>query len=264
MSTIRSRRALAVCAGAFAFVLALIMASQVQARNVHARNKFRTIRFEMPPCPIKGGTVAPTKTPFQLPQRDPAGEPLSISGTVQMTDQTGSTVILLAPVVSADDTGLSFARTVKALGHATGSLTFDKGCTKTDPYGSNNCQWMWGQQITSAYQGALQEDITSGKLIVDLKSTALSLCNSPVPSAALPAPFRSPRGWTNASGTGFGLWRFRSSSITIIMIMMEMTTIGRGEGNREQGTGRQGTRERKNREQGTGNRDRGREMRVLG
>lgn len=171
MSNIRNRKALAVCAGlAFAFLPALVMAaSSTHPGSEHARKGARkTITFDMPACPIQAKTVPPTKTPFQLPPRNLLGEPLSVTGTVQVTDQTGSTVFLIAPTLGVDDSGISFARTVKTLQHATGSVTFDKGCTKTDPYGSNNCHWDWGQQVTMAHQSALQEDITDGKLIVDL------------------------------------------------------------------------------------------------
>jgi hypothetical protein len=65
----------------------------------------------------------------------------------------------------------AFSRTVNILQHMTGQLTFDKGCTATDPYGSNHCTWNVGQQVTAAHQGALQEDVTAGKLIVDLQLT---------------------------------------------------------------------------------------------
>jgi hypothetical protein len=82
-----------------------------------------------------------------------------------------------------------YARTVKALGHETFSVTFDHGCTKSDLYGSNMCAWTWGDPITETYQGALQEDITGGKVIVDLKVNnttpvqfACRLCGGTVPS----------------------------------------------------------------------------------
>ena len=124
--------------------------------------------FTMPVCPIKAYTLAPTKIEIKLPDENPLGETFSVVGTVQVTDQTGSTVSLTQYVVGADDTRVTYARTVKTLQHETGSLTFDKGCRSTDPYGSNNCTWDWGQSVTEAYQGNLQEDITSGKFIVDL------------------------------------------------------------------------------------------------
>jgi len=162
------------------------MASPTHAGNVHHRdNEGKRITFFTPPCPIKAKTVPPTKTAFRFPPENPVGEPLSVTGTFQVTDQTGSTVLLLAPTLAADQNGFSFARTVKTIQHATGTVTFDKGCTKTDPYGSNNCHWAWDESITEARQGALQENITAGKLIVDLKinSTPLQfscpICGAP-------------------------------------------------------------------------------------
>jgi hypothetical protein len=164
------------------------MAAHVQAGSVRPQKKGvdRTETLEMPACPIKAYTVAPTKTQFQLPRRDPVSKPVSVAGTIQVTDQSSSTIVLLQTAFTADDTGVSFARTLKTIQHATGQLTFDKGCTKTDPYGSNNCLWDWDQQVTAAYQSTLQEDITAGKLIVDLKvddttplQFACSVCGAP-------------------------------------------------------------------------------------
>jgi hypothetical protein len=128
-----------------------------------------TLTIAMPPCPIKATAVPPTKTEFNFPSTNPIGMEDTITGTVQFTDQTGSTVVLLEVSADAKLGGFDWSRTVKTLQHATGQVTFDKGCTKSDPYGSDNCHWDWGQSVTAAYQGALQEDVTAGKLIVDLK-----------------------------------------------------------------------------------------------
>jgi hypothetical protein len=65
--------------------------------------------------------------------------------------------------------GVYFDRTIDLLTHATGSLTFNTGCTATDQYGSNKCSFNWNQAVSCTFQGALQEDITSGKLVVDAK-----------------------------------------------------------------------------------------------
>jgi hypothetical protein len=65
--------------------------------------------------------------------------------------------------------GVYFDRTVNTIQHITGAVTFDKGCTASDPYGSNKCTWDWKTGATVTVAGALQEDITSGKLVVDLK-----------------------------------------------------------------------------------------------
>lgn len=151
-------------------VLAFVFA--FGAGPIHAR----VIHFHLPACPIKEFTVPPTKKEIRLPDENtlhlpmelPPLETFSVAGTVQVTDQSSSTVSLTQYDAVADPIHVVYARTLKTLQHATGQLTFDKGCTKTDPYGSNNCTWTWGQSITEAYQGALQEDITAGKLIVDL------------------------------------------------------------------------------------------------
>ena len=136
----------------------------------------KTLTFAMPPCPIEATTVPPTKTDFTLPDMNPLGivesgelSAVSVAGTIQVTDQTGSTVILLGVAADADLTGVNFARTVKTLQHATGQVAFDKGCTATDPYGSNKCFFRWGDSISASFQGALQENIPSGKLVVNLK-----------------------------------------------------------------------------------------------
>jgi hypothetical protein len=123
----------------------------------------------MPPCPINAVTVPPNKTALPLPSTDPLGAALSVAGTLQVTDQTGSTVSLTQVTFAITPAGIDSARTVKTLQHATGSVAFDKGCTKTDPYGSNNCHWDYAQMVQMAVQGALQEDVTTGKIIVDLK-----------------------------------------------------------------------------------------------
>ena len=128
-----------------------------------------TLTIAMPPCPIEATAVPSTKTEFTFPSTNPIGMEDTITGTVQFTDQTGSTVVLLEVSADATLSGFDWSRTVKTLQHATGQVTFDKGCTKTDPYGSNNCHWDWSQSVTAAYQGVLQEGVTTpGKLIVDL------------------------------------------------------------------------------------------------
>jgi len=179
MSNIRNKKALAGLA-----VLALLV-TLVMAVQVHARNRAnRSITFAMPPCPIAAQTIPPTKTPFRLPRRNPLFEPVSVTGTIQVTDQDSSSIILLQSALAVNHTGFSFSRTVKTLEHATGSLTFDKGCTKTDPYGSNNCQWDWGQSITAAYEGALQENISAGKLLVNLQVSTTT------PTATITTPLQ--------------------------------------------------------------------------
>lgn len=63
---------------------------------------------------------------------------------------------------------ITFSRTVTAT-EATGKLTFDHGCTSSDAWGSNDCDFKWGDTFQVVYQATLKEDITSGKLNVDMK-----------------------------------------------------------------------------------------------
>jgi hypothetical protein len=173
----------------------------------------KTLTFAMPACPIRQTTVPPTKVAFVLPSKNPLRAPFTVTGTVQITDQTGSTVILTQNDVEASSTSFFFTRTVKTLQHATGSLSIDKGCTKTDPYGSNNCTWAWGQSITAAFQGALQEDIQAGKLIVDLKIDGTTPLQFTCPVCGASCTFAVPREVDDGKVNElwvlmFGLFRF--------------------------------------------------------
>jgi hypothetical protein len=76
---------------------------------------------------------------------------------------------LMPEFAVAPNDGVYFDRTIDVLTHATGSLTFNTGCSATDQYGSNKCTFNWKQAVDVTFQGALQEDITSGKLVVDAK-----------------------------------------------------------------------------------------------
>ncbi len=200
MSNTRNRKSLALRNGlAFALLLTLVMAAPVQAGSVRPQiiaNETKT--FQMPACPIQGHTVPATKIPIQLPPVNPLDDGVTVTGTIQVTDNTGSTVLLIAPVVTATQTQLSFARTIRTLQHATGTVTYDKGCTRTDPYGSNNCRWDWGQSITGSHQGALQEDISSGKLVVNLKIDTVSKVQFACPICGAPCTV-SFTGWFNRS-----------------------------------------------------------------
>jgi hypothetical protein len=148
-----------------------VLASLQWAGAVYARPPMhlitKTLSFAMPACPIEATTVPPTKTEFRVTR--PRGPAVSVAGTVQVADQSGGVILKISADEEADRTGITFSRTVNTIQHITGSVDFDHGCTATDPYGSNRCTWIWGDSITADYQGALQEDITAGKLVVDLK-----------------------------------------------------------------------------------------------
>lgn len=152
----------------------LVFVFTLGAGPIHAQ--VRTVL--MPACPIKAHTTAFTKTPFTLPFENTLGDQISVAGTVQVTDQTSKPVFLIhygagAATVSVHN-GIDWSRTVETVDqpeprtHWTGTLTFDKGCTATDPLGSNNCHWDFGQNVIAAFQGALHDDITAGNIIVDL------------------------------------------------------------------------------------------------
>jgi len=169
---------------------------------VQANAQDKSLTLVMPACPINATTVAPNKTPFPVPSADPLSADLDITGTVQVTDQTSSTISLTQVVFGVKGGGIDFSRTIKTLQHATGAVTFDKGCTKTDPYGSNSCHWDYTQQVTKATQGALQEDIQAGRLIVDLKLNntipfqfSCPICGAPCAITA-PEQFDQAELWT--------------------------------------------------------------------
>jgi hypothetical protein len=135
------------------------------ACQVHDQNQLTIV---MPACPINATTVPTTTTKFTLPPGNPLGAAVSVQGTVQIADQSGGVIFKTSNVLAADPTHFTFTRTVNTIQHVTGSLAFDNGCSSTDPYGSNNCAWNWGDSISAQSQGALQEDIQSGKFVVNL------------------------------------------------------------------------------------------------
>jgi hypothetical protein len=137
-----------------------------------ARAQGKTVVLAMPACPLSMTTIPETITEFTLPTANPLGTDLSVSGTLETTDQTSATLTLTQVDFEAGLSGLQFSRTVKQVGHLTGRVAFDKGCTKTDPYGSNDCTWAWGETIATSYMGALQENVQAGRLIVDLQVDA--------------------------------------------------------------------------------------------
>ncbi len=149
---------------------ALAFVFTLGAGPVRGQDKItKTLTFDTPACPIQATTVPPTHKEFLLPLWNPLLTAFSVAGTVQIADQSGGVIFKTSSVVTGDLTHVTFARTVNTIQHLTGQLTFDHGCSSTDPYGSNNCSWYWGNWVSANYQSALQEDITSGKFVVDMK-----------------------------------------------------------------------------------------------
>lgn len=81
-----------------------------------------------------------------------------------------SLVLLLAFFNSLAMSNIQLSRTVNTVGpNGGGSVKFDTGCSSVDAYGSNNCNWAWGETImgsVDAHTGALDVGST---LNVDLK-----------------------------------------------------------------------------------------------
>lgn len=70
--------------------------------------------------------------------------------------------------------GISFSRTVTKIANDSAlNLTFTKpakSCKSTDAYGSNDCTFQWGDNITGSVSGKLGHDLDKGsKFTVDLK-----------------------------------------------------------------------------------------------
>ncbi len=84
----------------------------------------------------------------------------------------GTNVYFRVDVVNiCSSCSFAFSRTVNTIQHIDANVAFDQGCTKSDPYGSSGCTWTWAEPVAVAYSGALQEDVTSGKVVVNLQLT---------------------------------------------------------------------------------------------
>lgn len=76
----------------------------------------------------------------------------------------------LLPVFVIGD-GIQFSRTItKIASDSALNLTFASGCKSTDAYGSNDCQFKWGENVKGSVSGKLGHDLNKGsKFTVDLK-----------------------------------------------------------------------------------------------
>lgn len=98
--------------------------------------------------------------------------------------------------------GVQISRTFNTLTGATLMLKINSGCTDSDAYGSNNCLFNWGQTVNGSVSGSLTNDITSGKLIVNLKIAIIPLaftcdicganCTFTIPLVDIPVNFALP------------------------------------------------------------------------
>ncbi len=151
--------------------LAAVLAFLFALGAVHAEAQDKPLTLVMPACPITA-----TNRSLSIPRNSRSPAQIlwalrcanGVAGTVQVADQSGGVILKTSVAFDVLPTGIDFARTINTIQHVTGQVSFDKGCTKTDPYGSNTCHWDYGQMVQMASQGALQEDVTAGKIVVDL------------------------------------------------------------------------------------------------
>jgi hypothetical protein len=98
---------------------------------------------------------------------------------------------------------LSISRTVNKLNAASAHLTVDHGCSSSDAYGSNDCQWNWGDTLGLDYSVALTEDISSGKIAINAKLDSIipfaascpacgANCSITIPIVNIPVTFAMP------------------------------------------------------------------------
>jgi hypothetical protein len=117
--------------------------------------------------------------------------------------------VCVATAALTDAAGIAFSRTINADQHLPLHLTFSQGCTSSDAYGSNNCNWAYGSELGIDYNVKLDEDVNSGKLAVNAKvdsilpfvvscglcgvncSLTIPVINIPVDFAMPPCPIKA-------------------------------------------------------------------------
>ncbi|GMH61455.1 hypothetical protein TrST_g6716 [Triparma strigata] len=78
--------------------------------------------------------------------------------------------LLSLPALIAAD-GIQFSRTINSLADDSSlSLKFDSGCASEDDYGSNDCSFAWGSEVSGSVDANLGHDLADGSTFsVDLK-----------------------------------------------------------------------------------------------
>jgi hypothetical protein len=106
-------------------------------------------------------------------------------------------------MIPAATTGISVDRTISSIYDAKVHLTVDKGCTSSDAYGSNNCNWAYGTAINLDYSVSLSENISSGKIAINMKVDSVipfvatcpacgANCTLTIPVVNIPVSFAMP------------------------------------------------------------------------
>lgn len=102
-----------------------------------------------------------------------------------MSRLTAAALLGLLAVASAD---ITVSRTISNVASGfTGKATVDKDCTGTDAYGSNNCDFHWGDSVTLSLSGNLAKPLAAGsKIAIDAKldgfipfKASCNMCGAP-------------------------------------------------------------------------------------
>ena len=71
--------------------------------------------------------------------------------------------IVLSHMILLVTAGVALTRSVKSIaGDSDLYLLFDQGCKTTDDFGSNNCDWSWGNLISGSLTSKLGHDLEAG------------------------------------------------------------------------------------------------------
>ncbi len=91
--------------------------------------------------------------------------------TLKITLFLISVLYLLSYFQGVKGNGIQFSRTVRAIAPDTDFvLKFNSGCSSSDSYGSNNCNFNWGDEVSGSYYGHLGHDLEAGStLAVNMK-----------------------------------------------------------------------------------------------
>ena len=111
----------------------------------------------------------------------------------------------LAVFLGLSSANLEFSRTVKGTASDVSFyLEFDEGCSSTDVYGSNNCNFKWGQTLKGSMTSQLGLDLEDGSKVdinlkidnkISLKFTCLVCgqnCTTTIPIVNEPITFPTP------------------------------------------------------------------------
>lgn len=94
----------------------------------------------------------------------------------------------------ASDADIKFSRTVSNVASGfSGKAVFDKGCTSSDDYGSNDCAWSWGDSVKITASAAAGADVGAGStIVVDAKVDSIVPFKQTCPACGANCTFTVP------------------------------------------------------------------------